>query len=323
MKMARWSPCITVVLAGLLQGPARAADAPGTWSMAAPMKVARAEMGVASVGGKIYVIGGEAEGKTDSPLVQEFDPAAGRWRDLAPMPRGASHLGVAAIGDRLYVAGGFTANVHKNPLAQFLEYDIATDRWRTLAPLPQPLGSVNLVALAGQIHAIAGRGADGKTVGLHTVYDPATAKWTTAAPLPVARDHLGIAVVDGWIHVFGGRTNATTDNAALNDIYDPSTDVWHTLAPMPTARSSGAAVLYHGLTLYAGGECKNPATRATFDENEAYDTKSDRWLTLAPLPTGLHAFVAAAAGDAAYFIGGNAGCGGDVPSNAVYVFRRP
>jgi hypothetical protein len=44
---------------------------------------------------------------------------------------------------------------------------------------------------------------------------------------------------------------------------------------------------------------------------------------LAPLPVGLHAFVAATVGDAVYFIGGNEGCGGDGPSRAVHVFRLP
>jgi hypothetical protein len=61
---------------------------------------------------------------------------------------------------------------------------------------------------------------------------------------------------------------------------------------MPTARSRGAAAAYHGL-FYAGGECKDQATRTAFNENEAYDPKTDRWTKMPPLPEGWHAFGAA------------------------------
>ncbi len=297
--------------------------AQGTWMVAARTTTQRTEVGVTAANGKIYVIGGEALGRQDTPLFQEFDPATGKWRDLAPMPRGASHIGIAALNGKIYAAGGFTANVHKNPLDQFLEYDIASNSWRQLPPLSSPLGSVSLAALDGKIHVIGGRGPDGKTVPTHQVYDPRTNQWTTAARLPVARDHLGIAVVDGAIHVFGGRLNATIDNVGLHDVYDAKTNSWQSLAPMPTPRSSGAAALYHGLILYHGGECKDPVKRITYDEFEAYDPKTDSWRELAKAPTGLHAHGAASIGDVAYFIGGSEGCGGDNPSDAVYAFKIP
>jgi N-acetylneuraminic acid mutarotase len=297
--------------------------AQGAWTVAAQTTTQRTEVAVTAVNGKIYVLGGQALGREDSPLFQEFDPATRKWRDLASMPKGASHLGIAALNGKIYAAGGFTANVHKNPLNQFLEYDIASNSWRELPPLSSPLGSVGLAAVDGKIHVIGGRGPDGKTVPTHQVYDPKTNQWTTAARLPVARDHLGILVVNGAIHVFGGRLNATVDNVGLHDVYDAKSDSWRSLAPMPTPRSSGAAALYHGLILYHGGECKDAAKRITFDEFEAYDPKADSWRVLAKAPTGLHAHGAAGVGDAAYFIGGSSGCGSDNPSDAVYAFKLP
>ena len=179
----------------------------------------------------------------------------------------------------------------------------------------------SLAALDGKIHAIGGRGPDGNTVPMHSVYDPATNRWTTAARLPVQRDHLGMLVMDGAIHVFGGRIGATVDNVGLHDVYDAKTDSWRSLAMMPTPRSSGAATVYRGLILYHGGECKDPVKRITFDQFEAYDSKTDSWRELARAPTGLHAHGAATVGDTAYFIGGSAGCGGDNQSKAVYAFK--
>jgi N-acetylneuraminic acid mutarotase len=312
------------IAAFLLASPAgsQAADQ-GMWTKAAETTTLRTEVGVASLNGKIYVLGGGLPGLDSSTLAQEFDPATARWRDLAPIPKNTSHAGVASMNGKVYVAGGFTANVHKDPIDLFAEYDVASNQWRTLAPLSSPRGSVGLVAAGGKLHVIGGRGADGKTVATHEVYDPKTGKWTAAAALPVARDHLGIIAIDDKIYIVGGRTNATVDNVGLTDVYDPSTDKWRSLAVMPTPRSSGAIAYYRGLIVYHGGECKDAVKRITFDEYEGYDPQANRWLTLSKAPTGLHAHGAVAVGNTAYFIGGSAGCGADMPSKAVYAFKLP
>jgi N-acetylneuraminic acid mutarotase len=302
---------------------AQGAASQGAWSVAGMMTTDRTEVSSAEVNGKIYMLGGSALGREDSPLNQEFDPATGRWRDLAPMPKGASHVGVAALNGKIYIAGGFTANTHKNPLDQFAEYDPTTNSWRTLAPIAAPLGAVGLVAAGGKLHVVGGRDAETKTVGTHQIYDPASGKWTKAAPLAVARDHLGIASIGARVYVFGGRTAGAVDNVAITEMYDPATDSWKALAPMPTARSAGAAVAYHGLLLWVGGECQNPQTHETFKDNEAYDPKANRWLVLAKHPTGLHGHSASAVGDAAYFTGGTSGCGAIDPNKSVYAFRLP
>jgi N-acetylneuraminic acid mutarotase len=314
-------------LAVLLAAPAVAALAQavgqGEWSTPIKLTTERSEIGAALLDGKVYVAGGNALGRVESPLFQELDLATGGWRDLAPMPRGSSHLIMATLNGKIYLAGGFTANVHRDPLDQFLEYDPKTNQWRQLAPLSSPRGAVGLAAAGGMIHAIGGRGADTNVVATHEAYNPATNTWTAKAPLPVARDHLGIAVVDDMIHVFGGRRGATIDRVAQHDVYDPATDRWRQAAPMPTPRSAGATVVHRGLIIYAGGECKDPAARTTFDEVEAYDPKTDRWTSLARHPTGLHAAAGFSSGANAYIMGGNAGCGGDKPSSAVYALRLP
>src|SRR5258708_32418607 len=103
--------------------------------MAAQTTAERTETGTAEINGKVYLLGGVALGREDSPINQEFDPATGRWRDLAPMPRGTSHVGVAAMNGKIYVAGGCTANGHDNPLDQFAEYAVPQGRWRQRAHL--------------------------------------------------------------------------------------------------------------------------------------------------------------------------------------------
>jgi N-acetylneuraminic acid mutarotase len=292
-----------------------------SWSLKGSMPYERAEIAIAAVNRKIYVMSGSSSGLQANTLNQEYDPAAGTWRELAPMPAVASHAGAAALNGKIYVVGGFVANVHVGAMNRVFEYDPATDRWRALAPLAAPRGAPGVVAVNGKIHAIGGRDAERKTVTTHEIYDPATNTWSMAAPLPGARDHLGIAVAAGRIHVFGGRTDATVDNTARHDVYDPATNTWSTAAPLITARSAGATFALNGRIVYAGGECKDPGASVTFTEVEAYDPRTNQWMTLPPLQPGRHAAAAVAVGEQAYLLGGNMGCGGMRPSKEILTFR--
>jgi len=298
----------------------------GTWSTKAPLPTKRFEVGAATLGGKIYVLAGESNGEQATTLNTEYDPATNRWRELAPIPHVTSHPGVAAGNGKIYVLGGFTGVPHTGAMDIAFEYDVATDKWRALPPLSSPRASVGTAFVDGKLHAISGRGLDQVTVKTHEVYDPATGKWTTAAPLPTARDHAGVIAVDGKIHVIGGRTAGYTDLVKLHDVYDPKTDAWKSAAPLPTARSGGAVVYYHGLILYVGGECMRPKAGGGgegFSENEAYDPKTDKWMTLAPIPEVRNGFGAAAVGEHAYFAGGAIGCGGAPTSDGMFVFTLP
>jgi Kelch motif protein len=342
---AFWLALTSALVAGAARS--QSTGSPGAWSTKAPLLTPRFDVGVALQDGKIYVLAGGAPGKTATQLNQEYDPATDRWRDRAPIPQGATHAGVAGYNGKIYVIGGFTASVHAQPVDRVFEYDIAADTWRQLPPISSPRGSVGVAIVNGKVHAIGGRGLNNVTVATHEVYDPATGKWSQAAPLPTARDHIGVIVLTGRIHVIGGRISThITDNSKptqgarglpydlvtngpntpLHDVYDPATNSWQSAAPLPAARSNGAAVYYHDLILYAGGECKRPDPKGggdTFGQNEAYDPKTNRWLTLAPLPAGRQGFGAAVVGQYAYFAGGSLGCGGGPITDQLLVFSLP
>jgi N-acetylneuraminic acid mutarotase len=304
------------------------------------MPTGTGDSGVAALDGKIYVIGGSSfyphivstspdmgSGTWGSSINYEYDPATDKWRQLAPMPIGLSHVGVVGLNHKLYAFGGFTSLIHANAQNAALEYDPAANTWRWLPPLSSRRGSVSAAAVDGKIHVFGGRLHDPTPVDAHDVYDPATNQWTRKAPMPLARDHMGVAVIDGKIHIVGGRTGGQTDNVSEHDVYDPAADQWTKAAPMPTARSGGAAVYYHGLLIYAGGECKKRDPNAKFgggedfNENEGYDPKANTWRTLAILPSARQAFGAAAVGSAAYFPGGTLRCGGLALTDQMLVFR--
>src|SRR5256714_9111532 len=122
---------------------------PGKWSEKARLPEARGEVGVASVNGKIYVLGGSALGVDAQTLNEEYDPATDHWRARAPIPSGLSHAGAVGLNGKIFVVGGFTRNVHLGALDVVFEYDPSKDSWRTLARLKSPRGSVGVAALDG------------------------------------------------------------------------------------------------------------------------------------------------------------------------------
>lgn len=305
----------------------RAADVGGTWAHRAPMPLARTEVAVAAVDGKLYVIGGSTADIDGLTLVQEYDPAADTWRDRAPLPVGLNHMGAAALNGKIYTVGGFSGRsptdtggrLHQGATTYAFEYDPKTDKWRTLPPLKGPRGSVGVAALDGKIHAVGGRNLEVKTVTTHEVYDPVTDKWSDAAPLPTARDHLAAVAADGLLHVIGGRFDGRDENADKHDIYDPKTDSWSAGPTLPTARSGLQSTLYVDKILVIGGETSKYANI----ENQAYDVKTGKWTTLTPVPVGLHASAGATLGAHAYFPGGSSKQGGDAITNQLLMFTLP
>jgi hypothetical protein len=129
--------CVFIAAAGagptIVHGQTAApAAATGAWSQKAPMITPRAEVSLAAVGGKVYVLGGSING-TSVPHNEEYDVATDKWRVRYPMPRGLDHMGVAVVNGKIITVGGFVASVHKDGQPLVFEYDPATDAWRTLA----------------------------------------------------------------------------------------------------------------------------------------------------------------------------------------------
>jgi len=99
------------------------AYAPGrdTWRARAPMPTHRSGIGAATLGGRIYVVGGEAPEGTFAQ-VEIFDPAANRWTRGPDLPTTRHGLGVVEHQGRLYVlAGGPTPGGSASDVVEILE----------------------------------------------------------------------------------------------------------------------------------------------------------------------------------------------------------
>jgi hypothetical protein len=113
--------------------------------------------------GKLYVIGGWADGKAGG-VTYEYDPATDKWTKKQSMPRPAHHAALAAANGKIYVMGGFVApsdtalplGAAWQPIDNAWQYDPVTDSWKSLAPLPTKRGSAVAVEVGGKIYTIGG-----------------------------------------------------------------------------------------------------------------------------------------------------------------------
>jgi N-acetylneuraminic acid mutarotase len=157
------------------------------------MPTSRAYLSAASVGGKLYAIGGDAGGSLGT--VEEYDPTSNSWTSKASMsPR--AWLGCAVVNGRIYAAGGSNGVVMQ-------AYDPLINVWETLPAVPTPRSALSVVTVQGQVLLLGGAvGVDPVTTV--EAYDPVSRTWSSLESLPSPRSHAAAASVDDSAFLIGG-----------------------------------------------------------------------------------------------------------------------
>ncbi|KAK5064998.1 hypothetical protein LTR84_000833 [Exophiala bonariae] len=257
-----------------------------SWGSAAPLPVSINHGNVASVGGKIYLLGGlsGANMSTWNNLANSYvyDPSLDTWTEIAPMPEGTARGGAAVgvYGSTIILAGGLT------------KLDLTGNHDQL---------SVNFVSS----------------------YDTKTNKWSTSFPsLPGARDHVAGAVIGHTFYVTGGRDLGqynTRNNTWALDLTSPSLS-WVEKAPLPTARGGLASVAIRQYLFTFGGEGNTMDPNGVFNNTEVYDTVNDSWLIGPPMSLPRHGTNAVAIGPEIFIPGGGILIAAG-PVNASTVYR--
>jgi large repetitive protein len=275
----------------------------GSWTTRARSGFARQEVSYAEVGGKLYLAGGK------STVQQVYDPATNTWSMVAPLPVPASldHIQTGVVNGKIYYIGGITSWPGTS-VGDVYVYDPATDTVTTGAAMPagRDRGAGGVAAYNGKVY-VAGGVHDGTTVAWFDVYDPAANTWTVLPDIPHRRDHFQAAVVDGRFWAIGGRVSSSSTRVGYNEAFDFAAGSWLTgFAPLPTLRGGFATAVFGTEVAVIGGE----GGGATFNTVEAYNTGSNTWRTLTPMPTARHGIQAAMWNGAAYIADGGMRQGG-------------
>ncbi len=340
--LQRATAVLAVMMASLVVVATASAQMPASpWKKGAPFPEPDEELYGVAANGKLYVIGGWADGKAGG-VTYEYDPATDKWTKKQPMPRPAHHAALAAANGKIYVMGGFVAPTETalplgaawQPIDNAWQYDPATDAWKSLPPLPTKRGSAAAVEVGGKIYTIGGattvegrvlndsngRLGDSKdpfftafgpsrVLSVNEVYDPATNKWETRQPMAVPRNHAFSGAVNGKIYVIGGRTGQgfilTATNTDVVEEYDPISDSWNVPKErMPTARSGGVSGTDGRRIYVAGGEVTTQELVGAFRAIEAYDPITNSWSTLPSMPMPRHGAAGAVIGNRLYLVSG-------------------
>ena len=243
------------------------------WATRAPLPKGLHHAAAASVGNRLYVVGGFTASLFSlwQPVasVYAYQPATDAWVERAQMPTPRGALAVVEFEGKLFAIGGYDGNGNS---AAVEVYDPANNSWSTRSPLPTPRDHLAVAAVGQKIYAIGGRlNRDyGRNLAVTESYDPASDRWARVADLPTPRSGITAAVIHRKIFVLGGE--APEGTFRTNEVYLSETDRWEAMAPMPTGRHGlGSAVVDDRLYVMSGG----PTPGGSFSNvNERFSPES-------------------------------------------------
>lgn len=144
-------------------------DVGGSWTSVASLNQDRSGLGVASVGGKIYAIGGqEYEIGVKNEIggwMEIYDPSTNIWTWGQPMPTARDYFAVTVVRNRIYTIGGRTSDGSLTDAVEY--YDVVEGAWHSDTPLPVAALGLKAVAINNKIYVLGGKSSSD---GLETVY---------------------------------------------------------------------------------------------------------------------------------------------------------
>lgn len=239
-------------LGGAPQASAELYDAAtGTWSLAAPMSIPRANHTATVLdSGKVLVVGGNST-NGDTNTAELYDPETNTWSSAGEvyMPRSV-HTATLLYSGKVLVTGGSWQFLPYSAPQDAQLYDPATNTWTAAGAMST--GRTNHLALrlfSGLVMVLGG-GYD--QVDL---YDPYNNLWTQGSSLPYG----GLAVT--MTIMYSGKVLVTHSNGQAS-LYDPATNAWSSVGTLSAALQGHTGTLMHtGEVLVTGGSTNGTATR--------------------------------------------------------------
>ncbi|XP_044284925.1 kelch-like protein 8 isoform X2 [Varanus komodoensis] len=237
-----------------------------SWFFGPEMNSRRRHVGVISVGGKVYAVGGH-DGNEHLGSMEMFDPLTNKWMMKASMNTKRRGIALASLGGPIYAIGGLDDNTC---FSEVERYDIESDHWSGVAPMNTPRGGVGSVALVNHVYAVGGN--DG-VASLSSVekYDPHLDKWIEVKEMGQRRAGNGVSELHGCLYVVGGFD----DNSPLSSVerFDPRSNKWEYVAELTTPRGGVGIATLMGKIFAVGGHNGN----AYLNTVETFDPVVNRW----------------------------------------------
>ena len=189
-----------------------------TWSNGAVMSTERSYLGIAAVGGKIYVFGGYRPGAIRQNTTECYNPATGTWQAKANMPFDLTSMAVAVHGGKIYTFGGERNG--ENPCDEVYRYDPSLDSWEVVSTVvPTPRKFLMAATVDDKIYVLGGYLTPPTFYDVVEVYDPSTNTWSSAESIPIPLANTGVGVWNNKIYLYGGEVISGGANVGANSLY--------------------------------------------------------------------------------------------------------
>lgn len=270
---------------------------------------AREDIGLATVDGKIYLMGGYRTGFGGAIwTVQKYDTVSNAVTEVAHMLLQRAWFQGAVVSNTVFVFGGAGGAFY-----QHLEmYDIASETWQYGPVMPHPAADIVALVHNDQIYLLGGLLAVGSytnycmkyslTNGSFGAYEP-------LAPKPLNLYPYGGVVYGDKMYVFSPGIAETHV-----EIYDIISNTWSAGVSLPVVRED-FAIARVGNTAYLIGGQVNGAVTGRID---AYNLDDQNFSRKTDLPWARYGMSAVAVGNDIYLIGGR---NGSVYSGVIEVYR--
>ena len=149
------------------------------WTAVAPMYISRKWLGLVSVQGKLFAVGGCNNQDNALSSVECFDPSTRVWSNIAALSTARSSLAVAVLGDKLYAIGGYDSHYQLLSIVECLDLSVPNSEWTTVAPMTSPRYDMGTVVTGGKIYIAGGYGSS--SIECFDPSDGPAGRWTVVS----------------------------------------------------------------------------------------------------------------------------------------------
>ena len=279
-----------------------------TWNTKASMNQARRDLGVITVEGKIYAIGGRTNNDRFVNTNERYDPVTDTWVTLTAMPTRRSNFAIAAYEDKIYCIGGETSdeNGKWSPCDITEVYDTTTDSWAIKKNLPTNEWKLQASTLDGKIFVA--------TYSHLYMYDPLQDSWTKKASM-FDMFHMGELFISSSdnklvaIHVTPHLDLQETHSEVKVMIYNTKSNKWSERSKLPI-ESYPSQNYFTGAAGATGTTTERYTSQGIYlltpINSAVYNLKNNTWTTATNMLTPRTNFGVAVVDDVLYVIGGYA-----------------
>lgn len=254
------------------------------WEIVPNMPTARRLCASATVGGHIYVVGGETVygvQLTTTEFCQvnaaeRFSPLRSDWESLPPMPTARAGCAATTCHGLLYVIGG---RMHETVGHACERFDPTAMSWERLPDMPTARSGCSAVSIGTLVCVIGGKDAGSNVCGVTEAFDVAIGRWLTLPSMLTARSAFSAGSVGGYVYVVGGFNGFS--GIDLCERLDPRGGTWEAIPPLAAPRVGGAATVAGGKLHVFGGKASD-LEEAT--AGETMDPATLTWTLMPALP---------------------------------------